>query len=136
MTISTSRVLVSAALIALALAGCQSVSLGTSTTSENDDNQLAASPANIASLSGVIQRNPNDPQAYNMRGSVYGQGGRFQEALADFDRAISLDPNYAQAYANRGLIYRQTNKGDLAVADYNKALAIDPNYAEIGRAHV
>ena len=57
-----------------------------------EDNQFAASPTNIASLSSVVQRNPNDPQAYNMRGSVFGQSGRNQEALADFNKAISLDP--------------------------------------------
>ena len=79
-----------------------------SPTTEAEDNLLAASPANIASLSGVVQSNPNDPQAYNMRGSVFGQAGRNDEALADFNKAISLDPSYAQAYGNRGLIYRKT----------------------------
>ena len=110
-----------------ALAGCQTVS--NSQTSEVEDNQFAASPANIASLTGVVQRNPNDPQAYNMRGSVFGQSGRNEDALADFNKAISLDPNYAQAYANRALIHRKTGKLDLALADYNKALQLDPNYA-------
>ena len=117
-----------ALLCAAALAGCQTVTGGSPTT-EAQDNELAASPTNIASLSSVVQRNPNDPQAYNMRGSVYGQSGRSQDALADFNKAIQLDPNYAQAYANRGLIYRQTGKFDLALADYNKALQLDPNYA-------
>ena len=77
----------------------------------------------------MVQRNPNDPQAYNMRGSVFGQSGRNEDALTDFNKAISLDPNYAQAYANRALIYRQTGKLDLALADYNKALQLDQNYA-------
>ena len=100
---------------AATLGGCGTIggSGGTvSQTTETEDNQFAASPANIASLTGVIQRNPNDPQAYNMRGSVFGQAGRNDEALADFNKAISLDPNYAQAYANRGLIYRKTGKLD------------------------
>ena len=43
-----------------------------------------------------------------MRGSVLAQAGKTEEALADFNKAISLDPNYGQAFANRGLIYRKT----------------------------
>ena len=31
--------------------------------------------ANIASLTEVVTSHPNDPQAYNMRGAVFGQGG-------------------------------------------------------------
>ena len=107
-------------------AAAPSASAACSPTTEVEDNQLAASPANIASLTAVVQRNPNDPQAYNMRGSVFGQAGRNDEALADFNKAISLDPNYAQAYANRGLIHRKTGKLDLALADYNKALDARP----------
>ena len=83
------------------------------------------SPANIASLTDVVTHNPNDAQAYNMRGAVLGQAGKHTDALTDFNQAISLDPNYAQAYANRGLVYRQTGKLDLALADYDKALALD-----------
>ena len=85
-----------------------------------------------------MQRNPNDAQAYNMRGSVLGRAGRNQEALADFDRAIAIDANYAQAYANRGQVHRQMSKLDLALADYNKALALDQNYAlaYLGRGQV
>ena len=45
-----------------------------------------------------------------MRGAVYGEAGRNDEALADFNKAVSLDPNYAQAYANRALIYRKTKQ--------------------------
>ena len=96
---------------------------------QDDEAAYAASPANIASLTEVIQRNPNDAQAYNMRGTVLGRAGRNQEALADFNKAVALDANYAQAYANRGLVHRQINQLDLALADYNKALAIDQNYA-------
>ncbi|MFD2258829.1 GlcNAc transferase, partial [Chelativorans composti] len=32
-----------------------------------------ASAENIASLTAVISRSPNDPEAYNVRGSAYGR---------------------------------------------------------------
>ena len=118
-----------ALLLALALAACSTTSMNGAAAPESEDALYATSPANIASLTDVVQRNPNDPQAYNMRGAVLGQAGRFDEALADFNKAIGIDPNYAQAYANRGLVYRETGKYDLALADYNKAISIDPSYA-------
>ena len=68
---------------------------------------IAPSQANMASLTEVMQRHPDDPQAYNMRGAVLGDAGTLDEALSDFNKAISIDPNYAQAYANRGLVYRR-----------------------------
>ena len=104
----------------------------------DEDTALAASPANIQSLTEVIGRNPNDAQAYNVRGTVLGRGGRNAEAIADFDKAIALDPNYAQAYANRGVVHRQMNRLDLALSDYNRALGIDANYAAayVGRGIV
>src|SRR5688500_13265419 len=103
---------------ALALGGCSS---GILTSSTIDDPVAGASAANLASLTDVVMRNPNDPQAYNMRGSVYGQSGLYKEAIQDFNRAISLDPKYAQAHANRGLVHRQINRLELALADYNRA---------------
>src|SRR5262245_32224020 len=122
---------------AAVLAGCATGGLGTVVPEEQDSAQ-AASPANIASLTEVVQRNPNDAQAYNVRGSVFGRAGRNQDALADFNRAIELDANYAQAYANRGQVHRQMNRLELALADYNKALSLDQSYAAayLGRGQV
>src|SRR5215211_3510023 len=118
-------------MLAALLAGCSTTALTPSANAvpESEEAQLAASPANIASLTEVVQRNPSDPQAYNMRGLVLGLAGRHEEALSDFNKAVSLDPQYAQAYANRALVYRQMNKLELALADYNQAVAIDPGYS-------
>src|SRR3954467_12218627 len=108
---------------ALLLAGCSGAGLISAPGWDTGDTTDAGSAANLASLSEVVQRNPSDPQAYNIRGSVYGQTGAYALALADFNKAVTLDPRYAQAFANRGLLYRQTNKLDIALADYNRALA-------------
>src|SRR5437763_960504 len=118
---------------AAALAGC-TTSIGSfgswgKSTPADDNSPVAATTANVASLTEVIQRNPNDPQAYNIRGTVLGRAGRNEKALADFNKAVSINPGFAQAYANRGLVYRQMRKFEPALADYNKAIEIDPSYA-------
>src|SRR6202162_1291382 len=127
------------ALIAIALGGC-SMTLGSLTGSSEpreEPAQLAAS-SNIASLTETVRNNPRDPQAYNMRGSVLAQAGKTEEALADFNKAISLDGNYGQAFANRGSTYRQTKRLDQAMADYDRSLALDASYAPawLGRGMV
>src|SRR5580704_13606628 len=64
----------------LALAGCASFSGLAS--SEQDDTALTPSQSNLASLSAVVEKHPEDPQAYNVRGSVLAEAGRTEEALA------------------------------------------------------
>src|SRR5580698_2101687 len=113
---------------ALALAGCST--LGGAPSAEKEDPALTTLQPNLTSLSEVITQHPADPQAYNMRGSVYGESGRSDLALADFSKAISIDPNYAPAYVGRGIVYSQQGKSEQALADLNKAIALKPDNAE------
>ncbi len=119
-----------------ALAGCQTAEVA---------NQLALKQAaqaeqknNIASLTEVIKKNPNDANALNLRGSAYGQAGEYQKALADFNAALTINPQFPQAYANRALVYVRAKNLQQALADYDKAINIEPNYpvAYIGRGNV
>src|SRR6516165_2386198 len=123
------------AAILLVLAGCAT---GGNPASDRDKPLYPGSQSNLSSLSEIIAAHPDDPQAYNMRATVYGEAGHTEQALADFSKAISLDPNYTQAYANRALVYRKVNKLDLALADDNKALTLDASYAPayLGRGMV
>ena len=43
-------------------------------------------PPTSTSLSEVIEKHPNDPQAYNMRGSVFGQAGRNERGARRFQQ--------------------------------------------------
>ncbi len=56
--------------------------------------------------------------------------GKYDDAIADYDKAIALDPNVAIAYTNRGLAYGRKGAFDRAIADYTKAIALDPNFAD------
>ena len=116
-----------------ALTACDTVPSGELNTVD----VAQGSSQNISSLTAVIQRNPNDPEAYNVRGSAYGKGGRYREALNDFDKAIELRPNFIRpiptapsfsvSWATRG-----------RASDYNRAIQLNPNYdaAYIGRGNL
>jgi tetratricopeptide (TPR) repeat protein len=54
---------------------------------------------------------------------------RYDEALADLNRAIELDPSYAWAIGRRGETYQDLERYDEALADLNRAIELDPSYA-------
>ena len=49
----------------------------------------------------VIRFRPT-ASAYHDRGNAYGELGKREEAILDFDKAIELNPNFVKAYNNRG----------------------------------
>ncbi len=94
----------------------------------------------------LIERiRPDYAQAYNNRGLLWEVAGdnlramgnlksmndRYDQAIADYDKAIELDPQYAVAYGNRAVIHSRRRRFDLALADYDKALALNPQLAEV-----
>lgn len=103
-------------------------------------------PAGIQALSSLLQQNPNDLEARNLRAILYFYQGRQSEAVADFEIVLANNPapetiiNAAQAYTYNGASakavelfnrYRATGKpivGDAAVA-YGKALRESGNAA-------
>ena len=127
------------ATLGLGLAGCESLSPSRSAgVAEVVQDTGGNQTANIASLSEVISRNPNDAVAYNTRGAAYARIGRYSDAIADFNKATQIDPNQAAAYTNRALAFRQTGKNDAAMTDFTRATQADPSYAPayVGRANL
>jgi tetratricopeptide (TPR) repeat protein len=53
----------------------------------------------------------------------------FEEAIAQYDRALQLDPNLARAYAARGGAHFALENYEEAIADHTQAVAIEPNLA-------
>jgi len=67
--------------------------------------------------------------ALQKRGENYRLTFRYDDALADYTRAIELDPGLARAYGGRGLTYQAMGRYDDALADYGRGIELDPSYA-------
>jgi len=87
----------------------------------------------LASLSKCIELKPLLP-CYVLRGNVETMMNRYDEARADYDKAIALDPKHAAPYTGRGIMFAKQGKKDEAVRDLRQALSINPNIGDAKRA--
>ena len=67
--------------------------------------------------------------AYLHRGQAYSKQGRYDLAIADYDREISLNPRLAPAYTSRGAAWGMRGDQDRAIADHDTAIALNPGFA-------
>ena len=91
-----------------------------------DDPAAIRRDKTIADCTETIRLNPNDVEAYSVRGLVYLGIGNFDRAIADFDEAIRRDPKDAKAYGHRAMAYRAKGDARHAEADHAEAVRLDP----------
>lgn len=58
---------------------------------------------------------------YSARAWAYAELGRYQQAIADCNRAILIDPQNSDAYNNRGLVFQRIGDLSRAKRDYTRA---------------
>lgn len=76
----------------------------------------------------VISKYDNVPVAFNNRGILYGETGKFDLALKDFNSAIELAPDYEIAFNNRGNLFFKLNRFDEAIKDFDETIKLNPKY--------
>ena len=69
---------------------------------------------------------------YN-RGFEYTKKGDYEQAIADFDKAIDLRPKFIQAFNSRAAIHIELGLDELAFADVDEAIEITPDHAGLYR---
>lgn len=72
-------------------------------------------------LTKAIRYDKNNFEAYYYRGCAKVNEKKYQEAIADFEKAIELKPDYADAYFNLGRTYYLLNDEDKACENYKLA---------------
>ncbi|MEG4282183.1 CHAT domain-containing protein, partial [Microcoleus sp. A006_D1] len=56
--------------------------------------------------------------------------GKYEEAIASYDKALEIKPDKHEAWYNRGIALRNLGKYEEAIASYDKALEIKPDKHE------
>lgn len=77
--------------------------------------------------SDVISKYPTVEVAYKNRGNYYGQNGKHDLALKDYDVYLKMNQTDPNIYVNFGNVMNLKNQNNKALDAYNKALALDPN---------
>jgi tetratricopeptide (TPR) repeat protein len=72
---------------------------------------LSQSLQGLADLTKGIELAPDKPEGYADRGAVYANLKRFDEAIADTQRALEINPNYAACRCSLGVLL--VNRGDV-----------------------
>ncbi|MDB5705583.1 MAG: hypothetical protein JWN66_2699 [Sphingomonas bacterium] len=85
-------------------------------------------------ITASLGKTPTTASAFVDRGNMLLDHQRFDEAIADFDKALALDPKYAVALADRGITYVWKNDEAAATRDLDAAAAIDPRQVVVYRA--
>ncbi|MEV0241275.1 tetratricopeptide repeat protein [Streptomyces sp. NPDC050674] len=87
----------------------------------------------VAALGLLLRRAGLDPRtqarARVVRGDELRGEGAYEQALAEYDRAVALDPESAVAHRNRSGIRGDLGDHDGAIADLDRAVALEPGNA-------
>jgi tetratricopeptide (TPR) repeat protein len=67
--------------------------------------------------------------AHNRRGELLADANRAEDALNDFQSAISLDPKCSLAIHNRAVTLAQQNQFAAALRDFNRVIELNPGLA-------
>lgn len=78
----------------------------------------------------VCEINDAEAEAWMMRGSIHGDLGEVEPAIACLERAIAIDPDYADAYLHLGKIRLNKGQLDQAIKDCRKAAECDHEFIE------
>jgi cellulose synthase operon protein C len=86
--------------------------------------QLKTAQDHVAIL---MDKQPNDPDTHVAQANILAREKRFNEAIAEVQKALALAPSRGDVYYNLALLQSQVNLPELAEANYKKAIDLKAN---------
>jgi tetratricopeptide (TPR) repeat protein len=77
----------------------------------------------------ALEIEPDNVEAWTNKGVVFGNMGKYNEAIDCYDRSLEIEPKYALALYNKGSALGNMGKYNEAIECYDRALEIEPKYA-------
>jgi Flp pilus assembly protein TadD len=84
----------------------------------------------IVILLDIMKKSPRKARPHYILGFLYDEGGQVDNAIREFEVALTLDPNYAEAHNNLGVAYFKKGWMDKAVERFQIAIRLDSKYAD------
>ncbi|TYB83465.1 tetratricopeptide repeat-containing sulfotransferase family protein [Maritimibacter fusiformis] len=84
----------------------------------------------IAGAQALILRFPAHAPSHNLLGLAQAKAGRYEAALASYDRALAADPAMAIAHHNKAAAFAALARMDEAAASALETVRLEPAYAE------
>ena len=78
----------------------------------------------------LIKKHPKVAELYNILGIALEKQGNLNQAISNFDQAISINPKFFLAYNNLGNVMKNLGKFEQSLYQYEQAIKIKPNYFE------
>jgi tetratricopeptide (TPR) repeat protein len=80
----------------------------------------------LKKLGEVIAEDPGIMEARQVRGQIYTELDRFEEAVEECRAALEIDPEYSAAIFTMAQAYRKLKKPDEAAAGFRRLIQLDP----------
>ena len=79
----------------------------------------------INSLNELVKKDDNYYKAHNIIGLSYCYINKYNESMAEIDKALSIKPDFSSALMSKGMCYENFGKYNEAIDSFKKALQLE-----------
>jgi len=73
-------------------------------------------------------RNPDAARVHRVAGILQSNAGRYEQAAAEYRRALEIEPGNGDAHRRLGQAYEKLNQLEQALASFRRAIELEPDY--------